>query len=31
MIFIQNGIKRIRINFMMKQEIQAATVWTTFS
>ena len=30
-IFIQNGIKRIRINLLMKQEIQAAIVRTSFS
>ena len=31
MIFIQNGIKRIRINLLVKQEVDAATVLTTFS
>ena len=30
-IFIQNGIKRIRINLLVKREIHAATVWTAFS
>ena len=30
-IFIQNGIKRMRIGFLMKQEIHAATVLTAFS
>ena len=27
MIFIQNGIKRIRINLLMKREIHAATAF----
>ena len=30
-IFIQNGIKRIQINSLMKREIHAATVRKTFS